>query len=137
LNRWWLLTIILGLLLISACARTENEVSLGQEFTLAPGQSATVKNENLSIKFLSVTTDSRCPQGVTCVWAGEARCEVEITHSGTAFPLTLTQSGLSGPARADFQSYEITFNLLPYPQAGQETKSEDYRLQLTISRKPA
>jgi hypothetical protein len=133
-KRWWFLAVILVVLYLSGCARTISEVSLAQEFSLSPGQSARVRGENLTIKFIKVASDSRCPQGATCVWAGEASSQVEVTDaSGTSF-LTLTQPGLAEPPKTNSGNYEITFNLLPYPQVGQEIKDEDYRLHLIISR---
>lgn len=132
------LAAILSVPILSACAKPAgNEVGPGQEFTLAGGQSAEITGENLSIKFIRVTSDSRCPQGATCIWAGEASSLVEITDSESTYAKTLTQPGLTEPPKTDFKNYEITFDLKPYPQLGKEIKSEDYRLQLKISRKPA
>lgn len=34
--------------------------------------------------------DSRCPTGVTCIWAGRARVKVEITSEGKTEEKTLT-----------------------------------------------
>jgi hypothetical protein len=132
----WLLPITLGLLLVFGCTAPVNEVSLDQQFSLSPGQAATVKGENLAIKFIEVTGDSRCPTGVECIQAGDAKIQVEITYSGKTYYETFTQLGNSGPTKTDFQNYEIIFNVLPYPEAGKEIKDEDYRLQLTASRKP-
>ena len=93
--------------------------------------------ENLKIQFIEVINDSRCPQGVTCVWAGEASCLVEITDSESSHRKVLTQPGLSGPSKTDSKEYEITFDLQPYPEVGKEIQSKGYRLQLAISKKPA
>jgi len=112
-----------------------NEISLGQEFTLPIGQSVSVSGENMAIKFVEVVSDSRCPQGATCIWAGEASCQVEITTSGSTYRKMLTQPGLSGPSQTDFQGYEITFDLQPYPQVGKEIENKDCRLQLKINKK--
>jgi hypothetical protein len=131
----WILPIIF--ILLSGCARPTSEINanLGEKFSLAIGQSASIRGENLKIRFMEVTADSRCPQGVTCIWAGEASSLIEITYSGTKYSKVLTQPGLSEPPRSDFQQYEITFDLQPYPQGGGKTESKDYRLQLEISRK--
>jgi hypothetical protein len=52
---------------------------LGQEVALMPGQTTTVQGERLSIAFLRVAEDSRCPRGVQCVRAGEAKVELMLT----------------------------------------------------------
>lgn len=35
-----------------------------------------------SIQLVEVTEDSRCPSDVTCVWAGQAKVKVLISHHG-------------------------------------------------------
>jgi hypothetical protein len=128
------LLVITSLLSLSCSSPAVNEVNPGQEFALSFGQSARIAGENISIKFADVISDSRCPQGVTCIWAGEASCMIEITGSDAKFSKVLVQSG-SGNNQADFQQYRITFDLLPHPQAGKSTAKKDYYLRLTISKK--
>ena len=114
-----------------------NQVALGQEFALSIGQSAAVAGESLSIKFIQVISDSRCPKGAVCIWAGEASCLIEITSSETKYSKVLTQPGPSSPAKTNFADYDITFDLQPYPEVGKEIDKKDYLLQLVISEKPA
>ena len=125
------------LVLLSGCARQPGEIKavLGEEITLAIGQDASIAGEQFEVRFIEVISDSRCPKGATCIWAGEASCLIEITDSGSAYRKVLTQPGLSGPSQTDFQEYEITFDLRPYPQVEKEIKSEEYRLQLEIGKK--
>jgi hypothetical protein len=132
-------TIIISIILVSissfSCsAPTTNEVKLGQEFTLPFGQSARIAGENIKIKFVDVISDSRCPQGVTCIWAGEASSLIEITASDKAYSKVLTQSGHSENTQTGFEQYLFTCSLLPYPQAGKETIKKDYHLQLLVSK---
>lgn len=43
---------------------------------LKTGEQAAIGN--VTIKFKKVLSDSRCPRGVTCIWAGEAKVLVAI-----------------------------------------------------------
>ncbi len=52
---------------------------VGQEVALMPGQMTTVRGEPLTIAFRRVVEDSRCPRGVQCVRAGEAKVELMLT----------------------------------------------------------
>ena len=106
--------------------------SLGQEFSLVPNQSASVIGEPLKIRFLEVVSDSRCPTGVQCIWAGEASCTVEITYQDSPVQKVLTQSGSSN-AVTYFNDYEISFEIQPYPKAGERIEKKEYRLQLNIN----
>ncbi len=132
-----LLAVLLLLLLLTACGGEAAEVqaNLGQEFSLSIGQTASIKGEDLQLKFLQVVNDSRCPSNVTCIWQGQASCLVEITYLESVQRVTLVQPGLTEePSRIDFNDYLIQFNLTPYPEAGKEIKKTDYRLQLVVTK---
>jgi hypothetical protein len=58
-------------------------VEPGVAFTLAPGQTATVRRADARVTFREVREDSRCPVDVQCVWAGDAKVEVTIARTGT------------------------------------------------------
>jgi len=49
------------------------QTRLGEWVRLAPGQSLRLPREGLTLRFLEVPHDSRCPIGARCVWAGVAR----------------------------------------------------------------
>jgi uncharacterized Zn finger protein len=131
-----LLTVLLSmLLLVSGCAKPgEDQVNLNKEFTLSIGQSAVVSGENLSVKFIDVLSDSRCPRGITCVWAGEASSLVEITYNDATYSKTLTVSGSTENTITNFANYDLRFNIQPYPEAGKQIAKKDYRLQLVITK---
>jgi hypothetical protein len=65
-------------------------VEPGASFTLAPGQTATVRGTDTRITFKEVREDSRCPIDVTCVWAGDAKIEIAIDPNGPASPRILS-----------------------------------------------
>ena len=81
------LTLLLGFAACTSGGRLETpsqpQVALGEAFTLKPGQSASVQDGALRVRFESVINDSRCPRGVTCIWEGDAVVAVS-THRGNA-----------------------------------------------------
>lgn len=133
--------IVFTLLLLNACSpgtpgpSAEVKASLGQEFTLPVGQTASITGEGLSLKFDTVTTDSRCPTGVTCIWAGEAKCQMLITFNNSTSTVIYTESGgTNGYSQDFFNNYKIKFRLMPYPEAGKQIAISDYKLLMTISK---
>ena len=107
---------------------------LNVPFTLAPGQTARIESEGMDIRFVNVTGDSRCPQGVECIWAGQVTCAVEITKNNILNQVTLTDSAGSGASTGqDFQNYHIFFSVTPSPVAGKLIDGNDYRLTLTVN----
>jgi hypothetical protein len=128
--------IVLLALSLSGCsnkANSEIKASLNQEFRLPIGQTASIGTEGLKIKFVGVSGDSRCPQGVTCVWAGEATCQTIVTLNNAKTNLNLTVSG-SSLSQTEFQNYKFVYNLEPYPQAKQTIDNNDYVLVLKVSK---
>lgn len=128
-----LLILSLTLLIAPACSARQ-EVALGQEFQLRPGGEAVVSGENISIRFIKITEDSRCPIGATCVWEGRAVCLIEMTQDGDAIEHSLIEMGLSEQAEQTFSGYRFTFNVTPYPELEKEIHEGDYRLALKMTR---
>ncbi len=46
-------------------------VNDGQEFSMHPGEQVTLADHS-SLRYVRVVSDSRCPPGVQCIWAGDA-----------------------------------------------------------------
>jgi hypothetical protein len=121
-------------LLSSAC----DESSLvgpthGQEFTLAPGESATVRGTSMSLQFLRVSGDSRCPADVVCIQGGDAIVHVRAAGAVTADYELHTGS----PARAVVTPIGLRIelaNLQPYPFSSRTIQSGDYRATLVVTR---
>src|SRR5689334_15294759 len=67
------------LLLLTACASDpppgaqERRAKLDEEFTLARGESIGLAGTPYVVVFDQVLEDSRCAQGMTCIWEGNAR----------------------------------------------------------------
>jgi hypothetical protein len=128
--------LVTAFIAIASCAPKSDykTFSLGDSFSLSVGQSASIDGDDLAIRFIDVITDSRCPSGVECIWQGEVACLVEITHSGTGQEKVLTYPGLTqGPSQAQIGSYQFTFSVGPYPEAGKQIEKSEYRLNLLIT----
>jgi len=133
--KFLMITLMLSTMLFVVAACSSDAVSLGQEFSLRIGESASIRGEELQIRFLEVTEDSRCPAGVVCVWEGRVSCLVEITYRESLNRVELTEPGLtSWPPENTFNEYEIAYHVEPYPQVGTEIASEEYRLILRITK---
>ncbi len=52
-------------LTVAACQSVQAGSGLGSQLVLKPGQTVNIAGEKLSLTFINVTEDSRCPTGVT------------------------------------------------------------------------
>ena len=128
------LTIILLLSSFVGCSG-EVEARLGEEFALHIGESIRITGEDLRIKFVKVSEDSRCPKDVTCIWEGRVTTVIEILIDSSSQQLELSQPGLTdAPARETHEGYEFTYRVEPYPEKAElEIKADEYRLLLIVS----
>jgi len=91
----------------------------------------------LELRLLNVM-DSRCPTGVTCVWAGEVKVALEASDAEAeddqpvGFELTLPVRGVAKTASVlgyDMQLMDVN----PYPGDGITPKRSDYLAEVKIS----
>jgi hypothetical protein len=127
------------LILLTGCTASTDkiEAKLGQEFSLRIGTTANITGENISLRFLELIGDSRCPKDVTCIWRGEARCMLEISKTNVPplkSQLEIKDFGSSDqPTTFTYEAYKITFRVEPYPEAGKSIAKSDYRLVMTVN----
>lgn len=121
----------------NATAPAEQNVRLGQDFTLRVGQSAVIADEGFRVRFVSLLSDSRCPRNVACVWAGQAQISVVARHIDDESPaLTLTIVGeqpQNDTRLAKWSGYTVEFKALtPYP--GDEKANSEPEARLMVSK---
>ena len=60
------------LLFVAGLRLVQTSAPIGESFSLKLGETTRVDDTDLSLKFVAVTQDSRCPRDVQCIVAGEA-----------------------------------------------------------------
>ena len=70
----------------------------------------------LTIRFLEMIEDSRCPRDVNCVWAGSAKVKIRVSKNGRSHELTLDTNGQKQSAVAEGYSIKFT-GLTPEPRS--------------------
>jgi hypothetical protein len=122
----FLLTLLLGIFVTADAKTGEVKLRVAQE-KMAPG--TTIK-----VKFLSVIEDSRCPEGVNCIWAGVAKIKIQLRKNGKPakeFELNTNQMDKS----ITFEGHTIKLAALaPYPKSGSTTNTATYSATLTITK---
>ncbi|HWQ18798.1 MAG TPA: cupredoxin family copper-binding protein [Methanotrichaceae archaeon] len=124
---------------IIAPVRQADPVSakLGLPFQIRVGQTASIENEGIEVKFINVTGDSRCPSDVACIWAGQATVLVDVIKEGRdmgIFNLTSTTSS-GGLAAKSFDGYSVRLDKIePYPKSSQKIELSDYVATLVVQK---
>ncbi len=112
------------------------EITPAEPFRLEVGEEMRLEKENVTVRFMTVVGDSRCPSDVTCFWAGDAEAEVRLTQGDDQTSVSLhTNGGGDYPRQAE--AFDCTLrleDLEPYPSTKSEIAPEDYVVTLTLER---
>jgi len=111
----------------------------GKTFSLKTGESAQLRDESsrveLRVGFDSVTTDSRCPEGVQCVWAGTAAVRVWLQQGSGPREIRELQLWSATVPAASTPGHDLRLvRLDPYPGVGRAIAKSDYIATLTLGR---
>ncbi|MDQ2746697.1 MAG: hypothetical protein M3T96_05495 [Acidobacteriota bacterium] len=97
------------------------------------GRQKKFTRSKITVKFLSMEEDSRCPEGVNCIWAGNARIKVEI-GAGKDCEIFEMNTNL-GAKGATFRGYAVNLTALtPLPKADSKNAVSDYLATFSIVR---
>lgn len=125
----------LGLLLaILACGPgvgNESPIALPADVTLRVGEQGVT--EGVTILFVKVNEDSRCPSNVQCVWAGNAAVELRLTGASGP-PVTRVLNSGSDPRVIEEFGLRITMKeLSPVPREG-DAEPKGYNVTLRVEK---
>ena len=116
-------------------AATARDAALGQEFDIRVGQWVTIEGERLRVTFDRVAEDSRCPEGVQCVWAGNAKVMLRLSKARRRSS-TMTLNTGTDPKQAAYRGYEVRLvKLEPYPKEKRRIRRRDYAATLVVERR--
>lgn len=105
------------------------------------GENKFLKEYQMNVTFSNISEDSRCPEGVNCIWAGIAVANVMVMGTTTR-PMTLTLATTDNPGRnystsAEFNGYTISLaEVTPYPTSKEGTQAlpGKYKIGITIKK---
>src|SRR5690554_1536420 len=129
------------LILFSSFAFGQNGESKPPKIAVKVPLNKSVVLNGVSIKFTDVLEDSRCPEGVTCIWAGRAIVIVEVTANGNTVEKKLIFGEIRPGESNDtdlFGSTELTINglaLNPYPNIKNVSEEIEYELLISEEKK--
>ena len=122
------------LIAVTSCggSPTKPGVPFDEPFTLSVGESASLADSPLSVRFLGVSGDSRCPADAVCIQGGDAIVRVRATATvSSEYEL---HTGDSSRATVTHGSFRISLvNLEPYPFSSRTIAPGEYRATLTVS----
>lgn len=81
------------------------------------GSEVTIKQQPLVVGFTEVLEESRCPEGVDCLWAGNAKIQISLqTPPLERMTMAELNTNTQFPVSVEYDGREITLvELRPYP----------------------
>jgi hypothetical protein len=108
-------------------------VVLGQEFTIKNGKEAVVRGEKLSIKVQAVS-DSRCPSGATCIWAGNGEVVIKVAKKNKKQVIAKLNTSTE-PKEIVYGGFKIKLLALsPYPKINQSIDPKNYEATMLVTK---
>lgn len=105
-----------------------------QKIIVKINEQKTVSKTKLTIKFLELVEDSRCPTDVQCIQAGSARIKIEVKNGKSAAKTFEINTGLK-PESIAYAGYTITLtDLNPKPASNIRIDRNGYTATFTVSR---
>lgn len=101
------------------------------------GESLTI--EDVSIKFIDVISDSRCPKNVQCIWAGEAKILVAISKAGQFIEkkeIIFSGATINEKDHLLYTSKDLrilALGIKPYPETPDKISNAGYNLEIQIN----
>ncbi len=129
--------ILLLSILISTTVMAQDERVEVPKIGIKVSMGEAVKIQDVSVKFIQVLEDSRCPKNTNCIWAGRVIAEVEVTSDGKKEIKNL----IFGELRADENESKVVFSskevniigldVTPYPDVTEKMDKSSYSLVIT------
>jgi hypothetical protein len=107
-------------------------VQAGEPFQLRPG--GTARLGDLLIGFRGISSDSRCPEDVVCVWAGDAVARIQVTVGRMAWTPYDLHTTLQ-PHEIEFREWKIRLvGVEPATHSERQIRPDQYIITLEVTR---
>lgn len=106
--------------------------TVGSDIRVKVGRKVVLKDKELTLRFVFVGSDSRCPEEARCVWEGDAtvRIEAKAGRRSRIFNLHTNQRYAQEMQIGAYIVRLISLN--PRPKAGKKLKAADYVVVLRV-----
>ena len=111
------LPILLAIVVFGGSAAAQSK----QTISLHSGEKQNIADSKLTVKFVGVGEDSRCPAGTTCVWAGNAKVGIQVWKKNGK-PVDFTLNSTLDPRTVTYLGYKITLIKLSPRTEGDTTE---------------
>lgn len=106
--------------------------ALGREYSFEVNKSYSSEDGKYSL-IINEVSDSRCPEGVQCIWQGEVSVKGELTVEGSKSPFEIHSVVSQSNKQPEGYTVQIV-DAKPYPKYGTESKPEDLIVTMLVKK---
>jgi len=130
---FYLIVLVIIIVVSSGCERFRSEKFVNDTpFTIMASEPIDIDNDlSFSIEKIS---DSRCPKGAYCFWAGNVVLSFRINHNSSQTDTLICDTACGNNP---FNLYGYSWKILevtPYPELQNGIDQADYKIRLQITR---
>jgi hypothetical protein len=104
-----------------------------ESIELRPGQEKLLKGAGVRVRLVAVEEDSRCPEGVNCIWAGNVRVALLVKGPGRAQRREALNTATE-PRELKLNGRTVTISkVFPAKVVEREIKPGGYRITLSLA----
>ena len=112
----------------------QTEAKAQKQIKVQVSRQKNVPGTKMTIKFDSLVEDSRCPEGTTCIWAGNAKIKVTVKMRGSQAKTFEMNTNL-GAKGETYEGYAINLeSLTPAPKDNIRINRNGYTATFTVNR---
>ncbi|MHA1966513.1 MAG: hypothetical protein ACW964_01800 [Candidatus Hodarchaeales archaeon] len=130
-----LLTIIIGATMAYIMFQQPAEINFAQidtEISLYIGETVIINDHGITLKFVDVLDDSRCPSDVECFWEGTVSLIINIQYNSQNLGNYILNS--SNLHKASFMGYFVRLKVLePYPISTEIIPKSSYHATFLVN----
>ncbi|MDQ3221356.1 MAG: hypothetical protein M3Q26_11540 [Acidobacteriota bacterium] len=125
-------TLILSSILFMAFGGfVRSEAQTVREVKVLIGNTKNIVPKKLSLKFLSLVEDSRCPTDTKCIWAGNAKIKIQLSKPGK--PIKTFELNTNPGNTTIFEGYKFKLKALtPHPATNIRINRNGYVATISV-----
>lgn len=126
--------LIAGLMLLLTLGSVEAAgIRKGETLRVQINTEKRFPKSKLSIRFVELIEDSRCPTDTNCIWAGNAKIKVRVKKNGRSQNVTLDTNGPEQTVKVAGYSIKLTA-LTPEPRSNIRINRNGYVATFSVEK---